>query len=157
MAKFKYTALAADGTEVRGTADGKTIAVIRTSLAKRHLHLAQAEEKKSAFRLELAKKKVPREEVMHFSRQLAAFIRAGIPILEAIQAIGEESENPRLREILRGVGQALREGQTFSGAVGAHPDVFPRFYIATLRSAELTGRLDSVLDQLSKYMERDLE
>jgi type IV pilus assembly protein PilC len=113
--------------------------------------------KRSIWQLEITKKRVPRADLMNFSRQLAAFIRAGIPILEAIDTFAEEAGNKVFREALSGIGTALRRGETFSAAVGAHGRIFPRFYVDMLKAAELTGRLDSVLDQLSRYIERDLE
>ena len=113
--------------------------------------------KKSILQFEITKKKVPRQDIMNFSRQLAAFIRAGIPILEAIDTFAEEVGNRTFKEALVEIGAALRRGETFSAAVAAHGSAFPRFYVDMLRAAELTGRLDSVLDQLSKYIERDLE
>src|SRR6266478_673209 len=113
--------------------------------------------KKSIWQFEITKKRVPRADLMNFSRQLAAFIRAGIPILEAIDTFAEEAGNRVFREALRSIGTALRRGETFSAAVGAHGRIFPRFYVDMLKAAELTGRLDSVLDQLSRYIERDLE
>ncbi len=114
-------------------------------------------EKKSIWQFEITKKRVPRADLMNFSRQLAAFIRAGIPILEAIDTFAQEAGNKVFREALFSIGEALRRGETFSAAVGAHGRIFPRFYVDMLRAAELTGRLDSVLDQLSRYIERDLE
>lgn len=113
--------------------------------------------KKSILQIEITKKRVPRADLMNFSRQLAAFIRAGIPILEAIGTFADEAGNKTFKEALVQIGEALRRGETFANAVGAHPRIFPRFYVDMLRAAELTGRLDSVLDQLSKYIERDLE
>jgi len=115
------------------------------------------EPKKSFWKLEITKKKVPRNEIMNFSRQLAAFIRAGIPILEAIETFAEEASNPTFKSALTDIRVRLIEGNTFSAGVGAQGKIFPRFYVDMLRAAELTGRLDSVLDQLSKYIERDLE
>jgi len=113
--------------------------------------------KKSVWQFEITKKRVPRADLMNFSRQLAAFIRAGIPILEAIDTFAQEAGNKVFREALFSIGEALRRGETFSAAVGAHRRIFPRFYVDMLKAAELTGRLDSVLDQLSRYIERDLE
>ncbi len=113
--------------------------------------------KKSIWQFEITKKRVPRADLMNFSRQLAAFIRAGIPILEAMDTFAQEAGNRVFREALRSIGTALRRGETFSAAVGAHGRIFPRFYVDMLKAAELTGRLDSVLDQLSRYIERDLE
>jgi type IV pilus assembly protein PilC len=59
--------------------------------------------------------------------------------------------------VLAEVCAALRDGETFAEAMAATPDIFPRYYIDILRSAELTGALDSVLDQLAGYIERDLD
>ena len=114
-------------------------------------------EKKSIWQFEITKKRVPRADLMNFSRQLAAFIRAGIPILEAIDTFAAESGNKTFKEALIDIGASLRQGETFSAAVAVHEKTFPSFYVDMLRAAELTGRLDSVLDQLSRYIERDLE
>jgi type IV pilus assembly protein PilC len=102
-------------------------------------------------------KKVPRTELLHFSRQLAAFIRAGVPILDGIQVIAEESANATFRRKLAEISDALRSGDPFSTAAAAQTRVFPAFYVDMLRASELTGRLDTVLDQLAAYLERDLE
>jgi len=106
---------------------------------------------------ELTKAKVKRKDLMHFSRQMAVFIRAGIPILDALDAITEEMGSKRLKEVLDEIKSDLRAGSTFADAVDHHPDVFPAYYRGILRSAELTGKLDIVLMQLSDYIERDLE
>ena len=114
-------------------------------------------EKKSILQFELTKKKVPRKDLMHFSRQLAVFIKAGIPILDALEAIHEEMGNKFFGQILDEIIQALRAGATFADACQQHSSAFPTYYLGILRSAELTGRLDTVLVQLSDYIERDVE
>src|SRR5437588_9776628 len=76
--------------------------------------------KKSVWQFEITKKRVPRADLMNFSRQLAAFIRAGIPILEAIDTFAQKAGNKVFREALFSIGEALRRGETFSAAVGAH-------------------------------------
>lgn len=157
MAKFKYTAVATDGSEVRGTQKADSGGALRATLRERHLHLVEMHQKKGVLQLELKKKRVPRSDIMHLSRQLSAFIRSGIPILDAIDTIREEASNSRLRDVLGDIGEALRRGEPLSAAVEMHSQIFPSYYTNMLRSAELTGHLDSVLDQLAKYMERDLE
>jgi type IV pilus assembly protein PilC len=113
--------------------------------------------KKSIWQFELTAKKVPRKDLMHFSRQLAVFIKAGIPIIDALEAIAEEMGNKQLREILSQVIDDLRGGSTFADACAHHDSAFPPYYLGILRSAEMTGRLDTVLLQLSDYLERDVE
>ena len=118
---------------------------------------APAKPKKSVLQFEITKKKVPRKDLMHFSRQLAVFIKAGIPILDALDAIHEEMGNKFFRFIVEDVITRLREGSTFADAMDVHADAFPNYYLGILRSAELTGKLDTVLVQLSEYIERDVE
>jgi type IV pilus assembly protein PilC len=75
--------------------------------------------------------------------------------MEALEVIVEETQNKLLRQIVREVIDSLRAGDTFAAAASAHPEAFPNFYIGILESAELTGNLDSVLNQLADYIERD--
>jgi type IV pilus assembly protein PilC len=155
MAKFKYAGVTAEGAAVSGTVEADHANDARVALADKGLYGLQVKERPSFWKMELAPKKVKRAEIMNFSRQLAAFVRAGIPILDAIDTLRSEAGNDRFREVLAEVSDALRTGDTLSNAVGAHPDVFPSFYVTILRSAEMTGHVDSVLDQLATYIERD--
>lgn len=113
--------------------------------------------KTSFLNKELTPPRVKREEVMHLSRQLGAFIRAGLPLIEAVHTLGEEARNSSVRRMMRQVEEGLRAGEKLSDTFDAHPKIFPEFYRGILRSAELTGQLDEVLDQLAAYLERDLE
>ena len=113
--------------------------------------------RKSLLQFELTRKKIPRKDLMHFSRQLAVFIKAGIPIIDALEAIREEMGNKFFAAILEDIVDRLKSGSTFADAADQHADAFPNYYLGILRSAELTGRLDVVLVQLSQYVERDLE
>jgi type IV pilus assembly protein PilC len=106
---------------------------------------------------EIMQARVKRVDLMHLSRQLAAFIKAGIPILQAVQTIGDESDKKAVKRVMASIDSDLRSGSTLSEAVNKHPKDFPPFYRGILASAELTGNLDAVLEQLSGYIERDLE
>lgn len=157
MGKFAYTALTADGMTVEGIESGADGAFVRAALVARQLHPVQVVEKKSILQFEITKKKVARKHLMHFSRQMAVFLRAGVPILDALQVITDETADKLFKKSLDDMIDALRAGATFAGAAEEHPEVFPKFYLGILKSAELTGNLDSVLDQLADYIDRDLE
>jgi type IV pilus assembly protein PilC len=118
---------------------------------------ATVRQKKSIWQAQLTKKKIPRKDLMHFSRQLGVFIKAGIPILDALETIESETGNKYFRSVLTDIIASLRGGATFSAAAREHGDSFPPYYLGILESAELTGRLDLVLSQLSDYIERDVE
>jgi type IV pilus assembly protein PilC len=100
---------------------------------------------------------VKAEELMNFSRQAASFLKAGVPILDALSVVGEENASKKMQEVLADLQRRLRMGSSFGDAVAQHPKVFPGYYVAVVRSAELTGRLDSALDKLSEYLEREVE
>lgn len=157
MATFKYIALAPDGTKVRAVGDAASANVLRNELMLRDLQVVKIREKKAINEIEITKQRVPRDAIMHFSRQMAAFVRSGIPITDALAVVAEGVDNKRFRAILSDVSESLHAGVPFSQALAMHEAIFPPYYIGILRSAEETGRLDSVLEQLSSYMERDLE
>ena len=156
MPKFNYIAVGPDGAQVKGCEDAPTFAALGRLLHERDLTVKEAREKKSIMQFELTRKKVPRKDLMHFSRQLSAFLRAGVAILDAIEVIQEEMTNKLFRAALDDIAENVKAGASFSGAAKAHPEVFPPVYLGMLESAEMTGNLDKVLDQLSAYLERDL-
>ena len=156
MAKFEYVATAPDGRRTSGTQRAATRDAAEYALQQRNLRGVQVTEKRNA-RANIGRSGVKRDEVMHLSRQLGAFVRAGLPLIEAVHALGVESANPNLRRTMADVEQSLHRGDSLSNCFDRHPRIFPAYYRGILRSAELTGQLDVVLDQLAKYLERDLE
>jgi type IV pilus assembly protein PilC len=157
MGKFKYTATTEDGRQTRGTATATSIKTAMSGLVEQGLDVKQLREKRNVLQFEITKKKLKQDELMHFSRQLSAFVRAGIPLIEALEVIEEETDDKVLREVLIGVRDSLITGETFSDALRPYESLFPKFYVDMVRAAELTGSLDDVLAELAGYIKRDLE
>jgi type IV pilus assembly protein PilC len=155
--KFSYHAVEVDGRAVKGTEKGESRGAVELLLYDRELRDIQVAEKKSVLQSELSGPRVKRADLMHLSRQMAAFVRAGLPILAAVHSIAEESPNSSVRRIMHDIEDGLRSGDRFSDCLDRHPKVFPDFYRGIVRSAELTGELDTVLSRLAVYIERDLE
>jgi type IV pilus assembly protein PilC len=116
-----------------------------------------ARKKPSILQTEIFGSSVKRDELIHLSRQLGAFVQAGVPIIEAMRILAEEAKRGALRKTLVDIEERLRSGERLADAIAQHPKVFPAYYRSIMRSAELTGRLDTVLEQLARYLERDLE
>ena len=157
MPKFAYDAIDAAGETVSGSTKADTIGAARALLMEKNLYPVRIEESRGALQFELTKEKVKKKELMHFTRQLAVFVKAGIPITEALVIIGDETEDVALRRTLSSMVEQLRNGGTLSDAAKEHPEAFPAYYIGILQSAELTGRLDESLDNLAGYLEREVE
>ncbi len=157
MPKFAYVGVNIDGQEVKGTHKAASRSDAEVALYERQVRGLQVTEKKGVLQYEISGPRIKRVEVMHLSRQIAAFLRAGLPILEAVHTIGTESDNSSVRRMMNEIEDGLRGGERFSDCLDKYPKVFPPFYRGIVRSAELTGELDTVLSQLSTYLERDLE
>jgi type IV pilus assembly protein PilC len=157
MSRFRFSALDASGARISGVETAASSGAAHLALVQRGFQPLEVNEKKSLLKLEITKKKVPRKEVMHFSRQLGVFMKAGIPIMEALEVIENETTEKLMKRVLHDVIDDLRAGDTFAAAAAAHPEAFPNFYVGILESAELTGNLDTVLNQLADYIERDVE
>lgn len=157
MPIYRYVAVGPDGAEVKETVDAPSEDVLRNELLLRNLEVKAVKQKKKFGELELTPQRVPRQEVMHFSRQMAAFVRSGIPITEGLEIIEDGSANKRFKQMLARMREQINNGVPFSEALEEHASVFPPYYCGILRSSELTGQLDVALEQLSTYIERDLE
>jgi type IV pilus assembly protein PilC len=157
MSKFRFSALNTAGAEVSGVETAMSSGAAHLALVQRGFQPLEVTEKRSILKVEVTKKKVPRKEVMHFSRQMGVFMKAGIPIMEALEVIESETSEKLMKKVIHEMIDDLRAGDTFASAAKSHPEAFPNFYVGILESAELTGNLDSVLDQLADYIERDVE
>ena len=154
MAVFKYTAVTPDGQQVKSTIEGVSLTSAENDLIRQNLRVVKIREKKGFSEIEVSPERIPRTEVMHFSRQVAAFVRTGIPIIDAVRVVEDGTDSKRFKMILTQVRESLEGGVPFSDALEPHSSVFPPYYLGILRSAELTGQLDTVLDQLAVYIER---
>jgi len=94
--------------------------------------------------------------VAAFSRQLSSFLQAGIPVLESLEIVADQTSSSPMRTVITDISASIRRGTSFVEAVDGHPEVFPAYYRAMLGAAEYTGDLDQVLAQLSAYLERDI-
>ena len=157
MEKFRYSGVNDAGSRVSGTEEAASRAAAHLALLDRGIQFVELTTKKNVLKFEITKKRVKRKDLMHFSRQLGVFVKAGIPIMEALEVISEEASDKLLKAALLDMIERLQAGDTFASAAAAHPEVFPDFYLGILGSAELTGTLDVVLEQLATYIERDIE
>jgi type IV pilus assembly protein PilC len=158
MPRYKYTAEGNDGFAAAGTIEAESPAGAGLALMERGLYVKKLSEQKSLLQYELIRKRVSRKELMHFSRQLAVFLRAGIPIIDALEIIRQETPPKKLlASVLADMMEALRAGSTFTATAVTHPKAFPPYYIGMLEAAELTGNLDRSLDEVANYIDRDVE
>lgn len=101
--------------------------------------------------------KIKKIELAMFSRQLATFIGAGVPITQALAVIAEETRSKSLRHALRQILEDLGEGLSVAESFARYPKMFSPLYVNMVRAAELTGSLDTVLRRLDRHLTREDE
>src|SRR6267378_4026553 len=100
--------------------------------------------------------RVKANDFLLFNQQLAALVRAGIPILQAISMLRKRAASPRLRAVLGDVEDQIRGGAALSQAFASQGGIFPRIYTASILAGERSGALDEVLSRYVTYMRRNV-
>src|SRR5881398_399899 len=100
--------------------------------------------------------RISRADIILFTRQLATFVGAGVPMSRALGTIAQETASPLFKRVILAVLDDLERGQNLSEALVKHPKVFPTLYVDLVRVAELTGNLEATLTELAGYLRRDL-
>jgi general secretion pathway protein F len=157
MGAFEYTALDNAGREQTGVVEGDTVKHVRQILRERSLlpvtvaevRHGEAKRQKS-FSL---RRGVSASDLSLLTRQLATLVKAGLPLEEALLAVSQQSEKPRVQSIMLGVRAKVMEGHTLADGLAEFPKVFPEIYRSTVSAGESSGRLDGVLERLADYTE----
>jgi len=101
--------------------------------------------------------RVNERDLVIFTRQLAAMLNAGLPIVESLEALSEESPNKRLRTALRQIKQDIEAGSTLTASMHKHPTVFDEFFVRMISAGEAGGVLDRILPRLGSFIEKAMK
>jgi type IV pilus assembly protein PilC len=95
------------------------------------------------------------KDIVFFSRALSSLFDAGVPLVESIRALSEQTPSVKLAQVLEELASDVEGGMTFSKALAGHPKVFNQFYVAMVRSGEVSGNLQQVLAFLAEHLEKE--
>jgi len=155
MGAFQYQALDAEGRTNRGVLQADTVRAARAVLRERGLTPLEVGvvEKRESLPLPWSRRGLSIAQLAVLSRQLAILINAGLPMDEALAALGEQSDGERSRAIVVAMRSRVMEGQSLAAAMGEFPDTFPEAFRASVAAGEASGRLDDALTRLADYTE----
>jgi len=102
----------------------------------------------------LTKPKVTTKDVVIFTRQFATMIDAGLPLVQCLEILGNQQENPSFGEIIRKLRTDVEEGSTFADALRKHPKTFDNLFTNLVEAGETGGILDTILNRLAVYLEK---
>ncbi len=157
MGAFEYTAVDAAGKERRGILEGDTARQVRQLLREKQLLpievSAVARQEASRQKSFSFRRSMSAADLALITRQLATLVHSSLPLEEALLAVSEQTESPRVKSILLGVRSRVMEGHTLADGFGDFPQAFPEIYRATVAAGEQSGHLDAVLERLADYTE----
>jgi type IV pilus assembly protein PilC len=151
MATFTYTARALNGQLKSATIEAKSREDVVQQLRKQKLTVVKVDEQ--------AKKKVggriPTRDIVIFTRQFATMINAGLPLVQALDILAKQSENPALKDVTRQIVFDVESGHTVADALRKHPKAFSDLYTNMVAAGEAGGILDTILLRLAVFLEKN--
>ncbi len=161
MPNYAFKGRSNTGQLVDGEIEGSTSSAVAGLLMDRGVTpISIIEKKQQVDVLEVVRDrfnlhKIDIEELLMFTRQMAALARAGIPLTRAIAGILESVDNPLLIRSLRDILEQLESGRSLSVSCARHPKVFSNLYISMIQVGENTGRLEETFSQMAEYIDRN--
>jgi general secretion pathway protein F len=166
MPVFAYRGLGADGRTVNGVVDADSARTARGKLRASGIfptdlneesNAAERKAEKREWFPSLVRRKLPAAELALLTRQLSALLSAGVPLVEALGALSDQSARAATKRMFSQVRERVREGSSLADALASHRDTFSDLYIGMVRAGEQAAALEAVLDRLAEYSERQSE
>lgn len=160
MAVFQWQGIDAKGKDVKGIRDADNPRLLRVILRREGILATNIEEegahkKRTDRNIDFAGffQRVSVEDVAVITRQLATLLRAGVPLVEGLSAILEQSSQDKLGAALTQIRDKVNEGTSLAEALQAHPKIFETLYVNMVAAGESSGTLDSVLERLADHLD----
>jgi type IV pilus assembly protein PilC len=158
MPVFQYTGKGSGGAETKGEITADTPALATATLKQRQISITSISEKKGLGAIQLSipgfGPKVTTKEIVIFTRQFATMIDAGLPLVQCLDILSSQQENPLFKKVLTEVKGSVEGGSTFADALKKHPTVFDQLFVNLVAAGEVGGILDTILNRLSGFMEK---
>lgn len=149
---FSWEGTDRKGSKIKGELSGQSPALIKAQLRKQGINPLKV--RKKAVSLFSAGKKIKPMDIALFTRQMATMMKAGVPLLQSFDIIGEGFDNPNMRKLVDEVKQEVAAGNSFAGSLRKKPQYFDDLYCNLVESGEQSGALETLLDRVATYKEK---
>ncbi|HSJ65614.1 MAG TPA: type II secretion system F family protein [Gemmatimonadaceae bacterium] len=151
MPTFAYTARTLNGELKSATLDAPSRDDVVAQLRRQRLIVVKIDEERKRKRMG----KVKTKDIVIFTRQFSTMINAGLPLVQALDILSKQSENPALQEVTRQVVYDVESGHTVADALAKHPKAFTELYTNMVAAGEAGGILDTILMRLATFLEKN--
>lgn len=156
MAKYQYKAKDMSGRIIEGiyeAPDRKNVVDMIRQKSFFLIELKEIQDRKDIKEMDLFAK-VSVKDLTIFCKQFASILKAGVPLIQALNMLGEQTENPVLRNIIVKVSSDIQKGSSLSAAMGVHSKYFPPILIHMVHAGEVSGTLENSLEVMSVHFEK---
>jgi type IV pilus assembly protein PilC len=153
MPSFTYTARAANGELKTATVDASTKEDVVAQLRRQRLTVVKVDEEAKKGKTKGGSIKM--RDIVIFTRQFSTMINSGLPLVQALDILAKQSENPTLQSVTRAVVFDVESGHTVADALSKHPRAFSDLYVNMVAAGEAGGILDTILMRLATFMEKN--
>lgn len=159
MATFQYTVRDATGAVRTGTSEAENQDVLKRRLQEQGFSIDNVKQTAAT------KKKKPGggfgkvklKDMSIFCRQFSTMVDAGVSLVRSLDVLGEQTQSPKLKRIIREIQVEVESGQTLSKSMAKYPKVFSNLFVGLIRAGEVGGVLEEALQRLSHFLEKDME
>jgi len=153
MPEFVYEAKTRTGELRKGTREADNEESVSAWLRAQQLLPGKVKRKPKALTLSFGSGVTPKDLVL-FTRQFGTMIDAGIPLVQCLDILSSQNENPLFARVLRDVKSNVEQGKNFSESLARHPKVFDHMFVNLIRAGEVGGILDTIMQRLALYIEK---
>jgi type IV pilus assembly protein PilC len=155
MPTFEYTARNAQNQLLKGTIEAASKDDAAKQIRQKKLILVSVNEPPKALKINFGGSGVTTRDVVIFTRQFSTMINAGLPLVQSLTVLSEQTENKVLAETTKKVVYDVESGATLADAFSKHPKVFSELYVNMVAAGEAGGILDTILGRLAVFLEKN--
>ena len=149
---FSWEGTDRKGAKIKGESSGQSPALVKAQLRKQGINPIKVRKKSAS--LFSAGKKITPMDIALFARQMATMMKAGVPLLQSFEIIGEGLDNPNMRKLVDDIKQQVAAGNSFAAALRTRPLYFDDLFCNLVDAGEQAGALENLLDRVATYKEK---
>ncbi|MDP3817149.1 type II secretion system F family protein [Pseudomonas sp.] len=149
---FSWEGTDKKGAKIKGETSGQNPALVKAQLRKQGINPTKVRKKSES--IFGRGKKITPMDIALFARQMATMMKAGVPLLQSFDIIGEGVDNPNMRKLVDDIKQHVASGNSFAAALRTRPEYFDDLFCNLVDAGEQAGALENLLDRVATYKEK---
>ena len=154
LQQFEWEGINRKGQKVKGQTSGPNLATVKAQLRKQGVQPGKVKKKSAPLLSFGGSKKITSTDITFFTRQMATMMKAGVPLVQSFDIVGDGADNPAMKELIAQVRDDVSAGNDFASALKKHPKHFDELFCNLIQSGEQSGALEQMLDKVAIYQEK---